>query len=302
MMEIEAFVQRYREAFGEHTPLPIGFWYGDEPLTKTEKVGGCILKLLETLAQGHPVSLNAENIGCGGGKLYCGFAPMPDHVPHFVSEKERYKQTPELVRQMIEELQIPKAHGWFLNLVRVDKLPSFDKVEGLLFLAAPDVLSGLVSWATFDTNAPGAVSALFGSGCCNAITQTIKENAAGGARTFLGLFDPSARPFVAPDVLSFAVPMSRFAVMYRTMRQTCLFDSHAWGKVKERIEPKKYDVAKIRTQYPNAYKPWSEEEDHLLERLLCEGKEIKELSEHFGRKKGAIESRIEKLELITKYR
>ena len=29
--------------------------------------------------------------------------------------------------------------------------------------------------------------------------------------------------------------MSRFKEMYETMRQSCLFDTHAWGKIKERM-------------------------------------------------------------------
>ena len=30
--------------------------------------------------------------------------------------------------------------------------------------------------------------------------------------------------------------MSRFKEMYHTMRESCLFDTHAWGKIKERIQ------------------------------------------------------------------
>ena len=38
------------------------------------------------------------------------------------------------------------------------------------------------------------------------------------------------------DILSYTVPMSRFKEMYHTMRSSCLFDTHAWGKIKERIQ------------------------------------------------------------------
>ena len=43
------------------------------------------------------ILLFAETIGCGGGKFYTGFTEMPEHVPTFVSLKERYKQTPQMV-------------------------------------------------------------------------------------------------------------------------------------------------------------------------------------------------------------
>ena len=76
----------------------------------------------------------------------------------------------------------------------------------------------------------------FGSGCCSVITQTIIENRKQGKRTFLGFFDPSVRPYFEADLLSFTIPMSRFKEMYHTMRESCLFDTHAWGKIRERIQ------------------------------------------------------------------
>ena len=38
----------------------------------------------------------------------------------------------------------------YLHFARIDRLTSFEKVEGLLFLATPDILSGLITW-TFST-------------------------------------------------------------------------------------------------------------------------------------------------------
>ena len=51
-----------------------------------------------------------------------------------------------------------------------------------------------------------------------------------------GFFDPSVRPYFEAELLSFTIPMSRFKEMYHTMRESCLFDTHAWGKIKERIQ------------------------------------------------------------------
>ena len=75
----------------------------------------------------------------------------------------------------------------------------------------------------------------FGSGCSAVVTQATIENRKGGKRTFLGFFDPSVRPHFEADKLSYTIPMSRFKKMYETMRQSCLFDTHAWGKIKERM-------------------------------------------------------------------
>ena len=95
--------------------------------------------------------------------------------------------------------------------------------------------SGLVTWAFFDNNSPEAISTPFGSGCSATITQAVNENRRGGHRAFLGFFDPSARPYVESNVLSFTIPMSRFKEMCEMMR-ICSLDTHAWGKIKARID------------------------------------------------------------------
>ncbi|MGL5682776.1 MAG: DUF169 domain-containing protein [Marinifilaceae bacterium] len=234
-MNVQEFIQNFREAFGEKAMLPIVFWYSDVPEAKTEFIGGCFFKGLQHVNNGETISLNAEIIGCGGGKFYTGFSEMPPFVPNFVSQKERYKETPDMVLEYVERLDVPCASGAYLNFLRVDKLIDFDRAEGLLFFATPDILSGLTTWAYFDNNDEDAVMAPFGSGCSVVVTQAINENRSGGKRTFIGLFDPSVRPYVDANILSFVIPMSRFRVMYTTMRNSCLFNTHAWAKVRERI-------------------------------------------------------------------
>ena len=52
-----------------------------------------------------------------------------------------------------------------------------------------------------------------------------------------------------------------------------------------------------RREYPNAYDPWSEADDERLTQLWGEGLALDEIAERFGRKRGAIISRIKKLNL-----
>lgn len=235
-MEITTFISHYREAFWEKAELPIVFWYSDASVNETEKIGGCFFKCMKEVREGITVSLNADSIGCGGGKFYTGFTEMPDRVPGFVSLKEKYKQTPEMVTEQIREMTVPIATKAYLNFARIDTVDSLEAVEGVLFLATPDMLSGLTTWAYFDNNASDAVTALFGSGCSNVVTRTVVENRKNGRQTFIGFFDPSVRPHFEPDILSYTIPMSRFREMCTTMRDSCLFDTHAWGKIKKRWE------------------------------------------------------------------
>lgn len=235
-MTTQDFIALFQEAFGKKVQLPLLFGYSDKPIANTEKIGGCFFKGLQAAREGTPVSLSAEVIGCGGGKLYTGFTDMPERVPGFVSLKEKYKKTPQMVIDYVEDLGLKRAEQTYLNFVRIDKAESFDGFEGIMFYATPDMLSGLCGWAFFDTNAADAVVTRFGSGCSSVVSMTIVENARQGQRCFMGLLDPSVRPYVGTNELSFTIPMSRFKSMMETVKECFLFDSHAWKKVKARLE------------------------------------------------------------------
>ena len=234
-MNKEYFIESYRIAFGNYE-LPVAFWYSDQSIGVSEKTKGCFIKDINPAREGKLISFSLDTISCGGGKVYTGFMDLPSYIPEFVSTKERYKETPEMVTEFVKDLKIPNKSGKYLNFVSIDKVENFDSLEGLIFFATPDVLSGLVSWTLFDTNSPDAVSVPFGSGCSSIIAQTIVENQNNGYRTFLGMFDPSVRPHLESNILSMAIPMSRFKTMYHTISLSCLQGTHGWSKVKNRIE------------------------------------------------------------------
>lgn len=72
-------------------------------------------------------------------------------------------------------------------------------------------------------------------------------------------------------------------------------------KAYQPTDGKAYSVEKVRGVHKQAYSPWTADDDNKLELLFCEGKKPKELAQIFGRKEGAINSRIKKLELREKY-
>jgi len=69
----------------------------------------------------------------------------------------------------------------------------------------------------------------------------------------------------------------------------------------DNFEPKAYSVEVIRKSHDDAYKPWTIQLDDELTVMYCEGISVKDLAKHFGRTKGAINSRINKLELKELY-
>ena len=229
------FIESFRKAFGEAAPLPIAFWYGDTAVNADSRVPRCMIGAIRKVCDGCALTLTAENVQCGGGGLYTAFRPMSEHVPIFVSKTEHYKQTPEQVRAYVESLDIEITDKPYLNFVRVDKLTSWEGVEAVVFFATPDILSGLCTWAFYDNDAEDAVTTKFASGCAAVISFATVENRKGGRRCFLGMLDPSARPLVPKNELTFAVPTCRLSEMLTTMSDSALYQK-AFSVVRRRIE------------------------------------------------------------------
>jgi len=59
-------------------------------------------------------------------------------------------------------------------------------------------------------------------------------------------------------------------------------------------------VEKIRKDHPNAFQPWTKEDEELLTALFNDGKTVIELSKSFQRNEGGIKSRLAKLGLEVK--
>ncbi len=66
---------------------------------------------------------------------------------------------------------------------------------------------------------------------------------------------------------------------------------------KTKKKDKSYTVENVRKDYQTAYNPWSEDEDNELTIMYGDDIALTDLAEHFGRSKGAIASRIKKLNL-----
>lgn len=236
-MTTEEFVKTYMEAFSTCTQLPIAFGFSDKPLTTPKEGLRCLMGLFPKVRKGEAVTLADQFLGCGGGTVYMGTGELEDRIPHFVSTIEHYQQTPQMVRDYVEGLHIVPAPKRYINFQRVDSLTSWEGIEGLIFFAAPDVLCGLCSWAFFDDNTESAVITRFASGCASLITMAVSENRKeDGHSCFLGGLDPSARIMLSADELTFVIPAVRLSKMLQTMRDTCLFDTPAWGKIKQRID------------------------------------------------------------------
>ena len=237
MLTPAEFHHQYEAYFGPGAPLPLALSASGEPLGEVRATHGCLFKLLGDVQAGAAVSLDADSINCMGGKFYCGFTPSAPRMLDFVSRKEKYKISPECVADAVENMEVPACPGRFLNFRRLDSVADFDGCIGLIFFVPPDLLSGLFAWANYDEPNIHAVQCPWGSGCSQTVSALVRENARGGHHCFIGMLDISARPYFAPDILSFSIPMSRFAAMADTFSRCCVAGSPAWQKLRQRTAP-----------------------------------------------------------------
>jgi hypothetical protein len=74
----------------------------------------------------------------------------------------------------------------------------------------------------------------FGAGCSTIVLYPYLEKDSSRPRGVIGMFDVSARPFVPKDVLTFPIPMQKFATMIENMEESFLI-TKSWGKLQSRI-------------------------------------------------------------------
>jgi uncharacterized protein (DUF169 family) len=246
-MEIkDRFIRLWRKYFN-NAELPITFYYCDNPkqaeLVKPGSVARCVIGALVEVRNGRSLSINVSSIGCFGGRKYLGFTEIirPD-FDYFLScgipgkmEGERYKKSPELVKEIMKNWPNFKAPAPFIIFKKWDNLDLEDNPEVVTFFAQPDVLSGLFTLSNFDESNPEGVFAPMGSGCSSIVAYPYLEKESLNPRAVIGMFDPSARPYVPRDMLSFSVPMKKFATMIENIEDSFLV-TNTWKKLSKRID------------------------------------------------------------------
>jgi uncharacterized protein (DUF169 family) len=244
--ELQArFIGLWQKYFNR-AELPLAFYYtadagqGGEVVRGSGK--GCMMADIVKVRQGTTVVFDVNSVGCPGGKKYLGYADklMPN-FEHFLScgipgkmEGERYKKTPELVAELLQRWPRFKAPAPYLVFKRWDLLKENESPQVVVFFAKPDVLSGLYTLANFDVADPDGVIAPMGSGCSSIIQNPFLQGESAIPRAVIGMFDPSARPFVAADELAFSVPFNKFQAMVGNMEESFL-TTPTWTEIQKRI-------------------------------------------------------------------
>ena len=239
------FLEKWAKYFAD-SELPITFFYADDPgdvaRANLPTEHSCIVCELALVRKGYPLAWNVQSLGCGGSRRYLGYTDKmrPDFeffLSHGIADElegERYKKTPELVKEFMSNMRCIPARGRYIIFKRFDQLTPEDDPAAVIFFANPDVLSGLFTLANFDQQDGNGVIAPFGSGCGSIVHQPLVQNEQENPKAILGMFDASARPCVPKNTLTFSVPIRKFKTMVENMDQSFLI-TDTWDSVRKRL-------------------------------------------------------------------
>jgi hypothetical protein len=242
----EKFLTLWERYFGI-AELPIVFYYHKDirqaKYVTRAKGRSCLICELAKVLKGESLAYDAESLGCGGAKRFLGYEDsIRPNFEYFLScgipgklEGERYIRTPEMVKEVQKhQLVTNEAKGNYIIFKRWDQLDETDDPAVVIFFAQPDILSGLFTLVNFDQTEPNGTFTPFGAGCATIIAYPYLEKDAERPRAVIGMFDPSARPCVSKDTLSFAIPMIKFCKMIDYWEESFMI-TNTWKLVKNRI-------------------------------------------------------------------
>jgi uncharacterized protein (DUF169 family) len=240
------FIGQWKKYFNK-AELPITFYYTDNPVNATlfQSSGkrSCLICELKKVRSGESLSFNSNAITCYGAKRYLGFTDtMRPDFEYFLScgienrmEGERYKRTPEIVKDIMKNQKKLDIQGKYIVFKRWDMLEEYEAPDVVIFFATPDILSGLFTLAGYDQSDSNSTFTPFGAGCGSIVHYPYLEKDSQKPRAVIGMFDVSARPCVPSGTLTFSVPMIKFTKMISYMDESFLI-TDSWKNVQKRIK------------------------------------------------------------------
>jgi uncharacterized protein (DUF169 family) len=240
------FIGQWKKYFN-NAELPITFYYTDNPVNATffQSSGkrNCLICELKKVRSGESLAFNSNAITCSGAKRYLGFTDkMRTDFEYFLScgienrmEGERYKRTPEIVKDIMKNQKKLEIQGKYIVFKRWDMLGEPDAPDVVIFFATPDILSGLFTLAGYDQSDSNSTFTPFGAGCGSIVHYPYLEKDSQKPRAVIGMFDVSARPCVPSGILTFSVPMIKFTKMISYMDESFLI-TDSWKNVQKRIK------------------------------------------------------------------
>lgn len=209
----------------------------------------CVLKnIWLARKKGTAAYFDSARHGCPGAAFYLGFTrPLMETIVHFVSTGipgvmencERYIDSPDIARRFYNEEMAPiPAPKRFCVFKPLSHFVKDGKPLLVSFFARPETMAGLFGQTFFVTNDKEAVISPAGSGCALLVTWPFKYVSQGKLKAFMGGWDPSCRPFLKTDEITFTVPYELFERMVNRSQESFL-NGPSWSEVKKRVRKSK---------------------------------------------------------------
>ena len=210
------------EALGLGEEL-IGVYYADEKLEgayewdcKGEHF--CHIGGLAKVRKGTPLIVDGERPGCMGAAFFLGWDDsIRPGFECFLSHDEkghgeRYKKTPEIAMAYIKSRHFIPANGRYCIFRQLKDMPESITPEVIICFTDADELGGFVGLANYGRKEQ-AVIAPFSSGCGSVVNEPRAQAKGEMSKAVMGMFDPSARPHVDKNLLTFSMPYKMFIEM-----------------------------------------------------------------------------------------
>lgn len=230
--------------------MPLGIGWSPEcpggPGPDGSKPHDCLLKYLRIARTRRCAAwISREQPACRGGAIYAGFSGPSDMVARYVSTGvngqpgERYLPRPETMWTFFDELAVTPAEAGYCVFRPLDQFAArepgdADAPRVVVFFARGEMLAGLCQLACFALDDIHAVAFPFGSGCANILAWPLRHARDGAAKAVVGGADPSCRPYMATDELSFAVASPVFERLLDAAPHSFL-TGRSWATVRRKI-------------------------------------------------------------------
>ena len=187
--------------------------------------------------------LSHEECGCMGGGYYAGlYAPYLETNVGYVStgipgthiEGEHYMPSRESMHTFMQDCAPPPAPAKYCILKPLELFADEESLLVVVFFVRPEVLTGLTNLASYTVGSHHAVASPFGAACTNIIGWPLVYASRGVECAVLGGFDISARKFMKPDELTFAVPLGLYQKMLDCMETSALPRS-GWESARKKV-------------------------------------------------------------------
>ena len=227
---------------------PLGVFYAEKAPTDCltpppDRGHACIINYLRMAFDRKTcVHFAADACTCMGGWVYLGYRlPAPERIVYFVTtgweggEGERYLPSPDSMRRFLRDIDVQLAPAPFCAARPLSQFAEGEEPLLVTFRCRGETLTGLSMLAGFALDDHNAVVMPFGSGCANIFAWPLHYRRMGRKKAVVGGSDPSCRPFMGVDELSFTVTADVLSAMQEAFPRSFL-TGRTWTGVRKKID------------------------------------------------------------------